>query len=484
MKKNIKKISILLAVLAFAMLFKCSEATPVGGVEDKVMVDYYTTDSGEEAILVSPNKNFSANLPEGNTDSYKPNRLYLKDLDSFLTENSIEIKSIVGKDVSSNESPELFTGDVLVDQAGKERKLILCGDTDGNNICSTDYKTIVHVYLRDEQSGKISEVQKVAANLYDADDYLNVFDINRMVKKYLYYDGSNSNNTNIIGDTLLYSWSNNSGGDNPNPGEYGISLDTEGDTNETVVGGTLKVIATITPSSADQSVTFESGDTNIATVDDNGIVTGVSAGRTTITARSKTIQNPETGKYISSTINIVVKEEIIHVTNLDIEIDNKQLQVGETAQITATVTPSNATYQTVVFASENENIATVDQTGKITAVAPGTATITATIPEETGMTPIKREVIVSDIKITNIDLNPYTTVLVEGETHQLTVAITPENATNKTINWTSSDESIATVDSTGLVTTHSAGVVTITGRTTDGSEEKVEANITVISENE
>lgn len=299
----------------------------------------------------------------------------------------------------------------------------------------------------------------------------------RVIDKYTVRDDQ-------LGNTLLFSWSNNSGGDNPNPGEYGISLDTEGDTNETVVGGTLKVIATITPSSADQSVTFESGNTNIATVDDNGIVTGVSAGRTTITARSKTIQNPETGEYISSTINIVVKEEIIHVTNLDIEIDNKLLQVGETAQITATVTPSNATYQTVVFASENEDIATVDQTGKITAVAPGTAVITATIPEETGMTPIRREVIVSEIKITNIDLNPYTTVIVEGETHQLTVAITPENATNKTINWTSSDESIATVDSTGLVTTHSAGVVTITGRTTDGSEMKVEANITVISENE
>lgn len=243
-------------------------------------------------------------------------------------------------------------------------------------------------------------------------------------------------------------------------------------------------MAEISPSTADQSVTYTSGNTSIATVDQDGTVRGIASGTTTITATSNSIKNQETGEYLSATINIVVKEEIIHVTNLDIEIDNKLLQVGETAQITATVTPSNATYKTVVFASENEDIATVDQTEKITAVAPETAVITATIPEETGMTPIRREVIVSDIKITNIEINPYTTVLVEGETHRLTVAITPENATNKTINWTSSDESIATVDSTGLVTTHSAGVVTITGRTTDGSEMKVEANITVISENE
>lgn len=463
MKKIIKRISILLVVFAFAMLFKCSEATKVGGADDKIMADVYTMDSGKEAILVSPNKGFKAT---------SNNNLYKSDLEAFFNANGIQIASIKNKDMGA----ALATGDVLIDSNNNEKVLILCGDTDGNGeICRvSDYKVIINDYI---QIAKANENQKVAANLYNGDNRLNVFDIKRVIDKYTVRDDQ-------LGNTLLFSWSNNSGGDNPNPGEYGISLDTEGDTNETVVGGTLKVIATITPSSADQSVTFESGDTSIATVNDNGIVTGVSAGRTTITARSKTIQNPETGEYISSTINIVVKEEIIHVTNLDIEIDNKLLQVGKTAQITATVTPSNATYQTVVFASENENIATVDQTGRITAVAPGTAVITATIPEETGMTPIRREVIVSDIKITNIDINPYTTVLVEGETHQLTVAITPENATNKTINWTSSDESIATVDSTGLVTTHSAGVVTITGRTTDGSEMKVEANITVISENE
>lgn len=211
MKKFLKNISILLVVFAFIMLFKCSEATPVGGVDDKVMVDFYTLSDGKEAILVSPNRSFSAELPIGNKDEYKPNRLYLGDLDKFLEQNSIEvasIKTLDGKNTSDDKT-ELFTGDIIVDTEGTERTIILCGDTEGNNICSADYKIIVHAILKDEESKKITEIQRVAADLYDTDKELNVFDIKRMIAKYLHYDGSNTNNENKLGNTLLLSWSDN-----------------------------------------------------------------------------------------------------------------------------------------------------------------------------------------------------------------------------------------------------------------------------------
>ncbi|MBP3502045.1 MAG: hypothetical protein J6K42_00980 [Clostridia bacterium] len=213
MKKFLKNISILLVVFAFIMLFKCSEATLVGGVDDKVMADSYTLSDGTEAILVSPNKGFSAELPLNNKDEYKPNRLYLKDLEKFLKQNLIEfasIKTLDGKNTIDDKT-ELFTGDIIVDTEGKERTIILCGDTDKgrNNICSADFSVIVHAYLQDEESNNITEIQRVAANLYNEDDQLNVFDIKSMLLKYLHYDGSNPENENKLGNTLLWSWANN-----------------------------------------------------------------------------------------------------------------------------------------------------------------------------------------------------------------------------------------------------------------------------------
>ena len=111
--------------------------------------------------------------------------------------------------------------------------------------------------------------------------------------------------------------------------------------------------------------------------------------------------------------------------------------------------------------------------GKITGISKGTATITA--KTEDGDFVANIEVIVeekkqSEVKVTNINLNKQKIVMQEGEKdNKIIVKIEPENATNKNIMWTSSDESIATVDQSGIITAKKTGTVIITAKTEDGT---------------
>lgn len=476
MKKSLKKVSIFLAIMAFAMLFKCSEAKIVGEKTDKVTAGLYTNLlEGKEVILVSPNASYK---PASKNDEDK--FLYKGDLNKFFSENNITVTSI--KDSKGNakgENDAITTGDIISDGT-KDRTLILCGDADGNtNICGPqDVRIVVYDYIKEQQA---TAEQKIAANLKNDDDRLTVGDINRMVKKSLGYDGSSNQNENLIGDTLLLKMpSDGSSGEDPvDPpaGEYGIQVKTEGGAQITV-GGTTKVKATITPSSADQSITFSSANDKIATVDQNGTVTGVAVGETTITATSKKYKDPETEKYLSGTVNIKVTENIVHVSKLEISIDNKILNVNGTAQITTKVTPDNATYKNVVFESSDTSVATVDSTGKVTAKKVGTADITATIKEETNMTPAKITITVQEVKVSKLSIRGATSVMV-GENTTLIATIEPTNAANKTLKWTSSDPSKATVSENGVVTGISGGDVIITCKTTDGSNLSCEQSIYV-----
>jgi uncharacterized protein YjdB len=132
--------------------------------------------------------------------------------------------------------------------------------------------------------------------------------------------------------------------------------------------------ATITPSNAtDKSLTWESSDTNIATVDTNGVVTAVAQGSTTITATAAD------GSGEKATCSVTVKEAAnVPVTSVSLDKTTLELTEGETAQLTATVLPDNATNKAVTWSTSNASIATVDANGLVTAVSAGTATITVT----------------------------------------------------------------------------------------------------------
>ena len=176
------------------------------------------------------------------------------------------------------------------------------------------------------------------------------------------------------------------------------------------------------------------------------------------------------GNSLSKTINVLVKAPL---KNISLDKTTGTKNVGEIENLTVTYNPINTTNdKNVTWESSNESIAKVDSTGKVTAIAPGQATITAIVGNKTASYTI-------DVKqpLTSISLNKANgTLRVEG-TETLTVTYNPSNTTdNKMVTWSSSDESIAKVEN-GKITALKVGEVTITA-TVGGKTAKY--NLTVI----
>ncbi len=148
------------------------------------------------------------------------------------------------------------------------------------------------------------------------------------------------------------------------------------------------------------------------------------------------------------------------------------MNVGESFLLTATVYPTNATNKVVSWTSSNTSVATVDDDGRVRALQEGTATITA-IVDEVKATCTVRVAATSgeDVKVTGITVTSTSgsDEVHVGEDLQLQAAVTPDNATNKAVEWSSSDTEIATVDANGLVTGVAEGTATITATAADGS---------------
>ena len=140
------------------------------------------------------------------------------------------------------------------------------------------------------------------------------------------------------------------------------------------VGGEETLTATITPDNADdKTLTWVSSDTEVATVDENGKVTAVAEGEATITVKGSN------KKSATCKVTVVAAgTEIVEVTGVTLSKEAVTLHVGGDETITATVAPEGATNKAVAWASSDEEVATVDENGKITAGFPGTATITVT----------------------------------------------------------------------------------------------------------
>ena len=141
--------------------------------------------------------------------------------------------------------------------------------------------------------------------------------------------------------------------------------------------------------------------------------------------------------------------------------------IGNTLQLKATVLPPDATDKGVEWSSDREDVATVDASGKVTAKSNGKATITVTTQDQ-GKTASCKITVAQ--WVTSISLNQSSLTLNEGQEQTLTATVTPDNATDKTLTWTSSDEHIAKVDANGKVTAVSKGTATIKATANDGSE--------------
>lgn len=222
------------------------------------------------------------------------------------------------------------------------------------------------------------------------------------------------------------------------------------------VGESTKVTASISPENAtDKGITFTSSAATVATVDADGNVMATGAGSATITATAKD------GKGASSSISLKVEEMAAGVT---LEPNSLNLKENETAQLSASVQPTTAS-QSIRYSSNNDAVATVSNTGLVTAVKEGTAIITAaandgsgkyaTCTVKVGSTPV-------EVPVTGITVNPSELLLEEKEAKELKATVEPANATNKGVIFSSSNTNVAVVSNDGLVTAVNNGTAIIT----------------------
>ena len=243
------------------------------------------------------------------------------------------------------------------------------------------------------------------------------------------------------------------------------------------------------------TIEWTSSDESVATVDETGTVTAVAAGEADVTASVKDADIAASThiKVVVTPTDVVAPESIDLVTN------------GEnTKSLDAKLVPADATDVKLAYESSDESIATVDETGKVTAVANGECTITtyvvadakdadaselsavaveaadseetddsvATMPEDLaamdsafGVVPenLKAETKVTvTTNVEGITLDKTEGVLTVGNTVTVIATVTPDTATNASVTWSSSDEAIATVDSEGKITAVAPGTATIT----------------------
>ena len=246
------------------------------------------------------------------------------------------------------------------------------------------------------------------------------------------------------------------------------------DMNETelFVGESQTLIATVKPDDAkNKTLKWFSSDEAIAQVNENGVINALAEGIVTITAEAMD------GSNIKATCKVTVKS--IKAESLTLDKTEANLFIGESLALIATIAPENATNKAIRWSSSDENVATVDENGNVSAKAEGTATITV---ETTDGSELKATCTVSvkSILVEGLKLNMKETELEEGKTVVLKAAVSPENATNSTLNWSSSDEKIATVDESGKVTAIGEGTATITVETTDGSNLSATCTVKVV----
>jgi len=219
------------------------------------------------------------------------------------------------------------------------------------------------------------------------------------------------------------------------------------------VGSTVTLTATIAPSDAtDKTVTWSSSNTNIATVS-NGVVTAKATGTVTITARTSN------GK--TATANITINRL---ATSITLTPGSYSVKKGDIINLTATVLPADTTDKTVIWSSSNTNIATVSN-GKVTTKSAGTVTITAQTSNGKKATST-----ISVLEVaTGINITSVKPLIHIGEKVGVSAAVTPSNAVDKTITWSSSNTAVASIDkNTGLITAKAKGNATITAKTSNG----------------
>lgn len=211
----------------------------------------------------------------------------------------------------------------------------------------------------------------------------------------------------------------------------------------------------------------------VGTIDQNGLFTAIRDGEAYVTVFTLEDYDPVTYKSYDATCKVTVLP--IEATSLTLNKTEEIMNIGETISLEAKIEPENTTHKDVKWESNNPNIVSVrnDEVfgGKavVTALQEGEAIITASVGSITATCKIT----VNPTKLEGISFDQAEKTVKEGESFVLTPVFTPENASNKKVIWTSSNQSIATVDQEGKVSTHSFGECLIKAISEDGGFEAI-----------
>ena len=241
------------------------------------------------------------------------------------------------------------------------------------------------------------------------------------------------------------------------------SIDAGSYTANMLLGSSQQLSPTVRPRNTTDTVVYISDDTSILTVSSSGVVQAVGVGTTRITAAA--------GNQICAYTIAVSMDSSMIVTEMDLSLSSNTIYVGNSVSAQLQVRPSSASsYATVTLTSSNEKVATVNNFGRVTGIAPGTATITATCGSVTATT----KVTVISIPSTEtgststssnsgqvVTVDPSYVVLKPGATRTLTAKATPSSASQK-FTYKSANSSIATVSPSGVITAVGTGATSIT----------------------
>lgn len=221
------------------------------------------------------------------------------------------------------------------------------------------------------------------------------------------------------------------------------------------------LVASIYPENAsNKEVVWSSNNAGVASVVD-GTVNALKVGTATITVKT------DDGAKTASCL-VTVNAKVYAVTGVSLDKPSLTLTEGDTQQLVATIAPSNATNKSVTWSSNNSSVASVDQNGNVSALKAGTATITVKTVDGGKTAECQVSVASKVIRVTGVNISKVTLSLTEGESEVLTASVIPENATNRTIRWSSDNVSVATVKD-GLVKAISSGTTIIRATSEDGS---------------
>ena len=242
----------------------------------------------------------------------------------------------------------------------------------------------------------------------------------------------------------------------------GITLKKYGATIK--IGGTVTISPVVAPANAsNKSVTYSSSNPSVAKVSATGVITATAIGNSIIS-----VQTVDRGYTALFFVSVPATVDSITLSNSSLKF-----KTGASAiKLGAKLMPDNLSVRTVLWTSSNSNIASVDSNGNVTPQSPGTATITGTSALDSTKKATCSVTVTSSVDTTihpfQITLSLHEKSIPIGTNFTLTEVISPSNAVNKAVTWSSTNEAVATVSASGVVTPIAVGSALIKVQAVDG----------------